>query len=107
MTENDYSGWIKLLEENIAYFKENSNIPAYIFSVLNCSVFNYIQTGKMDQTKRQLSSIIKSLKINGKLKNSEKILNEWKGKIECAIEMYRDILSFEESITENFIKDFE
>ena len=58
----------------------------------------------MDQTKNQLSNIIKSLKINGKLKNSEKILSEWKGKIECAIEIYKDILSLEESISEKFLQ---
>lgn len=70
-------------------------------------MFNYIHTGKMDQTKTQLNNIIKSLKINGKLKSSEKILTEWKNKIECAIEMYRDILTLEESLSEKYLQDFE
>jgi hypothetical protein len=107
LRDGDFTGWIKLLEENIPFFKENSNIPAYIFSVLNSSVFTYIQTGKMDQTKTQLANIIKSLKINGKLKSSEKILNEWKDKIECAIEIYRDILTLEDSISEKYLNKFE
>ena len=60
----------------------------------------------MDQTKTQLSNIIKSLKINGKLKSSEKILTEWKSKIECAIEIYKDIVNLEENLSER-LQNFE
>ena len=60
----------------------------------------------MDQTKSQLNSIIKSLKVNGIVKSSEKILGEWKSKIECAIEIYREILTLEESISDKFLNNF-
>ena len=67
--------------------------------MLNQNVSIYMQTGNMEKAKIQLASILKKLKITGKLKTPEKILTEWKTKIEAAMEIYRELLKVEENLS--------
>ena len=90
---------MKILAEDIEHFKEISNVPGYVFALLNHTVSIYMQSGKIESAKNQINTIIKNLKISGKVKSSEKILNDWKGKIEAAMEIYRDLVKLEESLS--------
>jgi hypothetical protein len=58
-----------------------------------------MQSGKIESAKNQINTIIKNLRISGRIKPSDKILNDWKGKIEAAMEIYRELLKLEENLT--------